>query len=101
MDDSDVIACVPGCGACCIEPSISTPIPEANGIPGLPGGKPAGVPCPQLRADFSCGVFGRPERPAVCASLKPTRGMCGHGRQAAFEYLRELERATRSDKDDR
>lgn len=30
--------CRPGCGACCIAPSISSP------IPGMPEGKAAGVP---------------------------------------------------------
>ena len=39
---SDLIACRTGCGACCIAPSISSP------IPGMPDGKPAGVPCVQL-----------------------------------------------------
>ena len=68
-------------------------------IPGMPqgasgGGKPAGVPCPQLAADLSCRLFGRPERPAVCASLAPSREMCGADRDAALAYLRELERLT-------
>ncbi|MCH1995921.1 YkgJ family cysteine cluster protein, partial [Achromobacter xylosoxidans] len=36
------LACRPGCGACCIAPSITRP------IPGMPDGKPAGVPCIQL-----------------------------------------------------
>ena len=34
--------CRPGCAACCIAPSISSP------IPGMPHGKPAGVRCIQL-----------------------------------------------------
>ena len=34
--------CRSGCGACCLAPSISTP------IPGMPQGKPAGVRCVQL-----------------------------------------------------
>ena len=63
--------------------------PRASG-----GGKPAGVPCPQLAADLSCRLFGRPERPAVCASLAPSQEMCGADRDAALAYLAELERLT-------
>ncbi|MFC0402948.1 YkgJ family cysteine cluster protein [Paraburkholderia rhizosphaerae] len=51
-------ACRPGCGACCIAPSISSP------IPGMPDGKPAGVRCVQLGDDLRCAIFGKPERPA-------------------------------------
>ena len=44
-----------GCGACCIAPSITSP------IPGMPHGKPAGIPCVQLDEDFGCRLFGKPE----------------------------------------
>ncbi len=80
--------CRPGCGACCIAPSISSP------IPGMPQGKPAGVRCIQLTADNRCAIFGRPERPAVCASLRPEAAMCGAGQAHAMRYLQALERAT-------
>ena len=80
--------CRTGCGACCIAPSISSP------IPGMPHGKPAGVACVQLTADFRCAIFGRPERPAVCASLRPTEEMCGARREQALEFLVGLEQAT-------
>jgi hypothetical protein len=83
------LACRPGCGACCIAPSISSP------IPGMPQGKPAGVPCVQLTADHRCAIFGRPERPAVCGGLRPQVAMCGDGRAAALRYLAGLEEATR------
>ncbi|HEX2100152.1 MAG TPA: YkgJ family cysteine cluster protein [Candidatus Synoicihabitans sp.] len=83
-----VIDCRTGCGACCIAPSISSP------IPGMPQGKPAGVACVQLRPDFRCALFGRPERPAVCVTLRPTDSMCGANRAAALRYLSELEAAT-------
>ena len=83
------LECRMGCGACCIAPSISTP------IPGMPHGKPAGVPCVQLRPDMRCAIFGRPERPAVCASLRPSNDMCGADREAALTFLDRLERATR------
>jgi hypothetical protein len=58
--------------------------------------KPAGVPCVQLTADFRCALFGRPERPAFCASLRPTPEMCGADRGAALAYLAQLEAATRA-----
>ena len=80
--------CRSGCGACCIAPSISSP------IPGMPFGKPAGIPCVQLTPDLRCAIFGQPERPAVCASLRPSEAMCGRDSKEAFCRLRELEAAT-------
>lgn len=76
------LACRPGCGACCIAPSISTL------------GKPAGVPCPHLSVDLRCEVFGRPERPACCGGLQPSVEMCGSHREQALAYLTALEEAT-------
>jgi uncharacterized protein len=61
----------------------------------MPRGKPAGVRCVQLLADFRCALFGRPERPAVCASLRPQETMCGANREFALNYLHALEVATR------
>ena len=81
--------CRPGCGACCIAPSIS------SSIPGMPGGKPAGVRCAQLTAENRCLLFGRPERPAVCVSLRPSLEMCGGGAGEAMERLMEMERETK------
>ena len=60
----------------------------------MPHGKPAGVPCVQLRPDFRCALFGRPERPAVCTSLRPTEMMCGAERGHALRFLANLETAT-------
>lgn len=77
--------CRVGCGACCIAPSISSP------IPGMPNGKPAGVRCAQLTADNRCLLFGQPERPAVCATLRPSQEMCGRSDQEAMERLTKLE----------
>lgn len=82
------IACRPGCAACCIAPSISSP------IPGMPEGKPAGVPCLQLAADLSCRLFGMAQRPSVCVSLRPSLEMCGLHRTQALCFLAELERLT-------
>lgn len=80
--------CRPGCAACCIAPSISSP------IPGMPEGKPAGVPCVQLTAALGCALFGRPERPACCGGLQPQAEMCGDERAQALAWLTRLERAT-------
>ena len=80
--------CRDRCGACCIAPSITSP------IPGMPQGKPAGVRCVQLDAANRCRIFGRPERPAFCAGLQPSREMCGGTREQAMFWLTALERAT-------
>jgi uncharacterized protein len=61
----------------------------------MPQGKPAGVRCVQLLPDDRCALFGRPERPAVCASLRPNEEMCGATRADALHWLQELERLTR------
>jgi hypothetical protein len=82
------IACRAGCGACCIAPSISSP------IPGMPVGKPAGVRCIQLTDDNRCAIFGQPGRPSVCASLRPEPAMCGDHRDHALAWLARLESAT-------
>ncbi|MBN1535561.1 MAG: YkgJ family cysteine cluster protein [Anaerolineales bacterium] len=81
--------CRPGCGACCIALSISSP------IPGMPNGKPAGVHCTQLSADNLCLIFGMPERPEVCNRLRPNKEMCGESTEEALAYLFSLEEATR------
>lgn len=80
--------CRPGCGACCIAPSISSP------IPGMPQGKPAGMRCIQLDAANRCLIFGQPGRPAVCRSLAPSHAMCGTTNAQAMHYLTRLEKET-------
>ncbi len=83
------LPCRERCGACCIAPSISTP------LPGMPAGKPAGIPCVHLDDDWRCRLFGRPERPAVCVSLRPSAEMCGTTREQALAFLANLESMTR------
>ena len=80
--------CRPGCAACCIALSISSP------IPGMPECKPAGVRCVQLTGDHRCGIFGQPERPEVCVRLRPGEEMCGDSARHAYAYLARLERLT-------
>jgi hypothetical protein len=86
------IDCRPGCAACCIALSISSP------IPGRPQGKPAGMRCVQLTGDNLCRLFGRPERPGVCVRLRPMREMCGQSAAEALAILTDLERATAPDR---
>jgi Fe-S-cluster containining protein len=81
--------CRSGCGACCIAPSIATP------LPGMPSGKPAGVPCIHLDERARCRLWGRPERPALCARFDAAPDVCGVDRSDALRLLGELEVATR------
>ena len=81
--------CRVGCAACCIAPSISSP------VPGMEGGKPAGVRCVQLSDDNRCGIFGSNRRPAVCSSLRPSIEMCGDNASEAMQTLTAWEQATR------
>lgn len=83
------LICRSGCAACCIAPSLS------SAIPGLPQGKPAGMPCPQLDEMLRCRLFGRPERPVCCNGLQPSLEMCGQSREEALAWLTQLELLTR------
>ena len=80
--------CRSDCGACCIAPSISSP------IPGMPQGKPANTRCVQLSDANLCMIFGSPLRPKVCSGLQPSTDMCGSTRAQAMTYLLELEALT-------
>jgi len=60
----------------------------------MPHGKPAGIPCVQLLPDYRCALFGQPERPAVCLSLRPRESMCGRNAAEAMSILAALEIAT-------
>jgi hypothetical protein len=91
VTDSSEIQCRPGCGACCIAPSITSE------IPGMEGGKPAGVPCVQLTPDYRCALFGDPSRPACCSGLQPSQEMCGASREQALSGLARLETLTAPD----
>jgi Fe-S-cluster containining protein len=85
---SAALACRDGCGACCIAPSISSPIPD------MPAGKPAGVRCAQLDEHARCRIFSSPLRPAVCGGLQPQAEMCGEDQAYAMQWLTRLERLT-------
>lgn len=81
--------CRVGCGACCIAPSINSPIPE------MPNGKPPGIRCVQLTEDNRCMLFSKPERPSFCMGLKPSEEMCGSSYEDAYTHLTVLEVATK------
>jgi hypothetical protein len=83
-------ACRPGCGACCIAPSIRSP------LPGMPQGKPAGVRCAQLGDDMLCRVYGAPERPAFCAGLAAAADICGTSAAEAMALWQALDALTRA-----
>ena len=81
--------CRSGCGACCVAPSISSP------IPGMPDGKPAGVRCVQLTDTNQCKLFGSYDRPDVCSEFPATKDVCGNSRQEAMRLIEIMEKETR------
>ena len=85
LPPDDRAVCRPRCAACCIAPSISTP------IQGMLQGKPAGVPCVQLDELLRCRLFGQASRPAVCHSIQASVTMCGTTAAQAMSWLARLE----------
>lgn len=81
--------CRPGCGACCIAPSIS------SALPGMPDGKPAGVRCVNLSADGRCVLWGTASYPKVCREFTPSAWVCGETSEQALALISALEQATR------
>ncbi|MEQ1622478.1 MAG: YkgJ family cysteine cluster protein [Methylococcales bacterium] len=73
--------CRIGCGACCIAPSISSPIPLH------PFGKPADIRCLHLDDDYKCLIFLHPDRPKVCHGFQATLDVCGSTREEALQVL--------------
>lgn len=59
-------------------------------MPGMPNGKPAGIPCIHLVGDFNCALFNSPKRPKVCAGFKAERIVCGNKREEAMAILTSL-----------
>ena len=78
--------CRVNCGACCVAPSISSP------IPGMPAGKPAGVKCIHLTEDYRCAIFDHPDRPKVCDDFQAEELVCGKNREEALNILNSLEK---------
>lgn len=75
------------CGVCCTAISISTP------IPGMPKGKPAGIPCIHLSGGL-CKLFGKSERPSICSSFQATPDFCGSNATEALQLISQIERLT-------
>lgn len=80
--------CREGCGACCIAPSISSP------IPGMPNGKAAGERCLQLTPENLCSIFGQPQRPAVCSAFEADPEVCGSSDEEAIRLIGWWEQMT-------
>ena len=80
--------CREGCGACCIAPSISSP------IPGMPDGKAAGERCVQLSAANLCNIFGQSERPEVCSAFAADIEVCGDSTEEAIKLIGWWEQMT-------
>lgn len=78
-----------GCAACCIQITISTP------LPGLPHGKPGGMICPHLDKNRRCRLWGEPDYPKVCTEFKADISYCGDTNEEAHNFLAHLEEATR------
>ncbi|MBI5203170.1 MAG: YkgJ family cysteine cluster protein [Elusimicrobia bacterium] len=81
--------CRPGCAACCIAPSISSP------LPGMPDGKPAGARCVNLDGAGLCRLWGTPEYPDVCRKFTPAPHVCGTTADEALALIAARDRATR------
>jgi len=76
--------CRENCGACCIALSIS------SALPGMEGGKPAGIRCIHLTDDIKCAIYDSPDRPKVCIDFKPEPEFCGSTREEAMQILGSL-----------
>jgi Fe-S-cluster containining protein len=79
--------CRLGCAACCIYISIS------SALPGMPQGKPAGIPCVNLTEERLCTLFDHPERPKVCGAFQTDENLCGHTNEDArirFSWLEDV-----------
>lgn len=77
--------CRPGCGACCIAPSIT------SAIPGMPNGKKAGERCIHLDSNNLCKLFNDSRRPEVCQQFRADSESCGETFEQAMLNLQNLE----------
>lgn len=76
--------CREDCGACCIALSISSP------IPGMPGGKPAGIRCIHLTENYRCAIYDTADKPRVCTDFKAEPEFCGNSGEEAMQILSSL-----------
>lgn len=75
------------CSACCVEISISSP------IPGMPNGKKAGERCVQLVNNL-CSLFGLDTRPVVCSSFQASSDICGTTYEESAKKIQWYEKET-------
>ena len=79
--------CTFPCGACCIAPSISSP------LPGMPAGKKAGVRCVNLDDALRCLVYDI--RPNVCREFVYSVDFCGRSHEEAVKLITLIDDLTR------
>jgi hypothetical protein len=60
----------------------------------MPNGKPAGERCIHLSVELLCGLFGQPERPAVCGAFQADVEVCGGSREEGIRLLGWWEQMT-------
>lgn len=78
--------CRPQCGACCIAPSIHTPMPN------MPQGKAANEPCANLDLNnLACRIWESADYPAHCRGFVPCEDVCGKDRAEAMALIQSLE----------
>ena len=58
---------------------------------GHAGRQARGVRCLHLDENHLCGLFGRPERPAVCGQFGADPEICGDSREQALALIAEWE----------
>lgn len=81
--------CRPHCGACCIAPSITTPMPN------MPQGKAANTPCANLDLDtLYCRIWESADYPKHCRDFVPVEDVCGQNREEALALIQWFEANT-------
>jgi len=82
--------CRIGCGACCIAPTITSPLPN------MPDGKPSGVACVNLdTVTLTCRIWGQENYPEFCASYRACEEICGSTKEQALKNIYYLDELTR------
>jgi hypothetical protein len=59
-------------------------------MPGMNGGKTAGVRCVHLLDDYRCAIYNDPGYPKVCSEFNAEPEFCGTCREEAMEILFSL-----------
>lgn len=81
--------CRKGCAACCIYTTITSP------LPGMPEGKPRGVPCINLDMNtLMCRIWNTDIYPEFCKKFVAQADCCGNSREEANRLIEEMDKAT-------